>query len=86
MEPAGRYGETLSRWIEFFEGEDGHLSMSRLLCFMSFFPAAYVVMASQSEGTLGWFLGAYGGIYVGGKVGDALKSKTQLTITQEPQP
>lgn len=64
-----------SRWVEFFEGEDKRLSMSRLLCFMSFGPATYVVFVKQDENVLGWYLGAYVLGYVGGKVGDCIKNR-----------
>lgn len=56
------------RFLEFFEGEGGILSMTRLLCFMSFFPASYVVVITKSENALGWYLGAYVLGYVGGKI------------------
>jgi len=61
------------RLHEFFEGEGNRLSMSRLLCFGSFFPASYVVISTKSEEALGWYLGAYVLGYVGGK---AFKSDT----------
>ena len=65
------------RWIEVFEGEGNRLSMSRLLCFMSFLPASYVVVSTKSEDALGWYLGAYVLGYVGGKAfrSDAPKRK-----------
>lgn len=42
--------------------------MSRLLTFMSFWPASAVLLWIPSEGTLGLYLGAYVGGYIGGKV------------------
>lgn len=65
------------RWIEFFEGEGNRLSMSRLLCFLSFTPASYVVVSTRSEEALGWYLGAFVLGYVGGKAfrSDAPKRK-----------
>lgn len=67
-----------SRFIEFFEDEDNQLSMSRLLCFMSFFPATLVVILTLSVDALGWYLGAFVVGYVGGKGADAISSrKTQ---------
>ncbi len=60
------------RWVEFFEGDDYRLSMTRLLCFMSFFPASWVVMTKGNEGILGWYLSAYVLGYVGGKCADVL--------------
>lgn len=77
---------------EFFEGEDRRLSMTRLLCFLSWFPASIVVIGtigkSSIEGVLGWYLGAYVLGYVGGKAADVfMKPKlpqeaTQVTINQ----
>lgn len=61
------------RFIEFFEDQDGGLSMTRLLCFISIFPASYVVIVTQNDNTLGWYLSAYVLGYVGGKVTDAFK-------------
>lgn len=60
-----------SHWSQFFEGEDGTPSMTRLLCFLSFFPASYVVVSTKSAEALGWYLGAYVSGYIGGKTADA---------------
>lgn len=57
----------IHRLHEFFEADHGQLSMTRLLCFMSIFPASYVVIVDKAEGTLAWYLGAYAMAYVGGK-------------------
>ncbi len=62
----------LARLVEFFEGDSGRLSMTRLLCFLSFIPASYVLLKDPSEGMLGWYLGAYVLGYVGGKGADVL--------------
>lgn len=61
-----------NRWIEFYEGDDGHLSMTRLLCFLSFFPASWVIVTKGNEAMLGWYLSAYVLGYVGGKFTDML--------------
>ena len=61
------------RWVEFFEGDNNRLSMSRLLMFLSFPAAAYELFALNSDTTLAYFLGAYVLGYVGGKCGDAMK-------------
>lgn len=58
------------RWREFFEADNGRLSMSRLLCFLSFPPATYVLVKNPTPEMLGWFLGAYALTYVGGKAAD----------------
>ena len=56
----------------FMDGKNG-FSMSRLLCFMSFFPASYELIRLNSSDALGWYLGAYALGYVGGKFGEAMK-------------
>lgn len=64
-------------WREFFEDNDGGLSMSRLLCFLSFWPSAYVVVVAtpvERSTILGLFLGAYAITYVGGKGIDAWRT------------
>lgn len=70
------------RCLEFFEAEDGRLSMTRLLCFLSFWPSSYaVVMAAlkgDAEGVLGWYIGGYVLGYVGGKGADAFVTRAQL--------
>lgn len=66
----------MKRYIEFFEGDNRRMSMTRLLCFISWFPASYVVVATKGENALGWYLGAYVVGYVGGKCADiGLKPK-----------
>jgi hypothetical protein len=64
----------MERLIEFFEGEDGRLSMTRLLCFLSFFPSSYVVIKCvyrpSIDMVLGIYIGGYVLGYVGGKTAD----------------
>ena len=50
---------------EFFEGEGGGLSMTRLLCFLSFFPASLVTMRICNENALAIFVGTYALSYLG---------------------
>ncbi len=71
-----------NRSIEFFEGENNRLSMTRLLCYISIFPASYVVVMTKTEATLGWYLGAYVLGYVGGKTADVFGKKPQQEITE----
>lgn len=66
------------RLVEFFEGEKNRLSMTRLLCFMSFFPASYVVIKDSGSETLGWYVCAYVLGYVGGKFSDKIGSKNDV--------
>lgn len=56
-----------NRWEEFFEDGNGYLSMSRLLCFLSFFPATFLVVHTLSVDALGWYIGGYVIGYIGGK-------------------
>ena len=63
------------RWQEFFEEANGKLSMTRLLCFISFFPASWVLLRTQTETAFGLYLGAYVLGYIGGKRGTFLKKK-----------
>jgi len=60
---------------QFFHDERGQYSMSRLLCFLAFFPASYVVVATKSSEALGWYLSAYAAAYVGGKATDLLGTR-----------
>lgn len=60
------------RWIEFFEDEGSHLSMPRLLMFISFWPSTYVVLKTQNENIFGWYLSAYAAAYGVGKLSNAL--------------
>lgn len=69
------------RSIEFFEAEHGRLSMSRLLCFVAYFPASYVVAVNPSSDNLAWYLGAFVGGYVGGKAAERLGKKEITTTT-----
>lgn len=55
--------------------------MTRLLCFLSFFPASYVVCVKPDEGTLGWYLGAYVIGYVGGKFADKKDKSVNISTT-----
>lgn len=70
-------------WREFFEGDNGRGSMTRLLSFMSYFPASYVVVTAPSEGMVGWYLGAFAGAYAGGKLADALQNRKPSTVKAE---
>lgn len=65
---------TCSRWVEFFEGDNGRLSMTRLLCFLAFGPSTYVVIKTLNPEALGWYLSAFVLGYVGGKLGDAISA------------
>lgn len=75
----------MSRWVEFFEGDDGRLSMMRLTIFLSFWPATYVLIENPGEGMMGWYLGAFVLGYVGGKTTDIfMKPKGKRHVDNEP--
>jgi len=57
---------------QFFEGENGVLSMTRLLCFLSFFPASLIAMRLCTETSLSIYVGCYALSYLGGKLSDAV--------------
>lgn len=63
---------SFTRWIEFFEGDNQRLSMTRLLCALSFPISSYVVCSTKDDTALGWYVGAYVLGYVGGKLGDCI--------------
>jgi hypothetical protein len=65
----------MKRTLEFFQADEGMLSMTRLLCFISIFPASYVLLTNPSEGMLGFYLGAYVGGYLGGKGADVMRGR-----------
>lgn len=70
-----------SRWGQFFDGEDGQLSMTRLLCFLSFFPATYVLIANVKSEKIAdillWYLSAFVLSYIGGKGADLMGKKKE---------
>jgi len=68
---------TGNRWVEFFEGDDQRLSMSRLLMFCSFPVAAGETIVLHSETALGYFVGAYVLGFIGGKLGDSMNRRPQ---------
>lgn len=73
------------RIVEFFENDDKQLSMTRLLAFMSFFPASSVLAVSHSDTALGLYLGAYVAQLVGGKGVDTWMQKVKnATIPSKP--
>ena len=57
----------MSRLVEFFEGESNELSMTRLLCFLSFWPATYVTVKINTVEALAVYVGCYAVAYLGGK-------------------
>jgi len=65
------------RILEFFEGDNGELSMMRLLAFMSFFPSSSVLVASGSDTALGIYLAVYAAQTVGSKGVDVYMQKVK---------
>jgi len=74
----------MRRLVEFFEGAGNRLSMTRLLCFLSFFPASYVVILDHEADTLGWYIGGYVLGYIGGKIGDKVGSEPGSDLSPIP--
>lgn len=56
------------RFSEFFEADDGRLSMTRLIVFLTFPPATWVLL--QDGDQLSNYLGFYIGGYAAGKASD----------------
>jgi hypothetical protein len=65
------------KWCEFFQNNDGENSMSRLLAFMSFFPASFVLLWIHSVEALASYLAAYVTGYIGGKGADIFNKKVK---------
>jgi hypothetical protein len=75
-------GKSRLRYVELLEGGGGNrLSMTRLLMFLAFWPATYVVVVEPSGETLGWYLGAFVLGYVGGKGADVFMGHQKLEAT-----
>lgn len=63
-----------NRWLEFFTGEGDTLSMARLLSFMAFFPASYILLKVQ---TLEMFIGYIGAFVANGVINKFLDVKAR---------
>lgn len=63
------------RLLEFLEDDRDRLSLSRMLSFLSFWPASWVLLKIPTEGMLGIYLTAYGVAYLGGKGIDVMVSR-----------
>jgi hypothetical protein len=61
----------MSVMAEMFQNAHGRVSLTRLMFFLSFFPATYIVVKNPTEGMLGLYLGAFAVSYVSGKGIDA---------------
>lgn len=67
------------KWMEFFQSEEGLLSMSRLLLFGSFVTSSAIMgyvtyVGDMAQGYLTIYLGAFTGSYLGGKGIDKMKN------------
>lgn len=71
------------RWLEFFEGTGNQLSMTRLLMFMSFFPATYILIVTRSIDGLLYFLGAFVVGYIGGKGADCFPRRIISEVNKD---
>lgn len=70
------------RVSRFFLDDNGRESMTRLLMFLAFWPATFVVCSDPGEDTLSWFLGAYVLGYVGGKANDAFGKNSSVVRSE----
>lgn len=66
------------RAIEFFEGEEGSLSMTRLLMFGSFLVTSYIMTAlvhggGMNEAYFSVYVGTFAGSYLTGKAIDSTR-------------
>jgi len=61
------------------------MSMTRLTCFMAFFPATYLLVTAGTENMMLYFLGAFVVGYIGGKGADAMAS-VAASKAQTPAP
>lgn len=60
------------RIIEFFQNDQGELSMTRLLMFLSWPAATVVLFHIQTTEALGLYMATYVGGYTGGKFADKI--------------
>lgn len=74
----------MGRLIEFFEGDTGRLSMTRLTLFTSFFPASYIAVKTLDANIFMAYVGAYVLGYVGGKGADMLASRKGSANADSP--
>lgn len=62
---------------EFFESDEGRGSMTRLLMFLAFWPATYILYINRNSQSIpelvAYYLGAFALGYIGGKFSDARK-------------
>lgn len=74
----------IKNWRQFFEGEKNQLSITRLLCFLSFFPATVMATRLNTENALTIYVGCYALSYLGGKMTDvAMKSQEKKDVPTE---
>jgi hypothetical protein len=65
----------VSRWIEFFEGENRRLSMARGIMFASWFPASGIAIWIHTTEALSVYLGAFVINSIGNKAFDVQRGK-----------
>ena len=71
-------GDKTDRFYEFFLGENDLMSMSRLLPFMAFFPASYVLIKTMNEAIFGWYVSTFAAMYLGGKGIDGFRKLPEM--------
>jgi len=79
------WGWNMSRWLEFWEGENNRLSMARLLNFMAWFPATLVLIYVKTSEALGIYLGAFVLNSVGGKFAEKIGARKNAVVVDESE-
>ncbi len=65
------------KFTEFFKSDKGNFSMTRLLCFMSWFPSSWVLIKTQNENMFIAYLGIFVAGYAGGKWADVIEKNKE---------
>lgn len=73
----------MSRWHEFFEGENNRYSMARALSFMAWFPSTLVLLYLKTTEALGLYLTAFVLNSIGNKVADKIGAKKNAVVISE---
>lgn len=70
---------------EFFQGDNGGYSMTRLLCFLSFFPSTVMAYQLHSENALTIYVATFALSYLGKEGIGAIKDIKTMNSPEKPQ-
>lgn len=70
----------MKRWIELLEGENNRLSMYRLMQFLAYPPASYVLISIHTTEALAVYLGAFVVNTIGNKYIDTKGRKSVKNV------